>query len=923
MQDNKLLKKHLNRLGIIPTICAICILAIGFLLLQRTVMPIDKRNHHTFFSSFLAPDEKITEKKLAQIANTLLRIAPYESLAALDKNHNIAVHYGLPIESDIITRLKATDSTQTFGTKSFIILKTLNDSDFDSVILGFDTKFNSLKILQAVIIILIMGIACILIIVYTTKRLDEIILHPIQEIVSGIREFAQGNFKYQLSLKVPSIYTPLIKEINNLAAQQQRAQEGLQLSIDQATRDLRETLETVEIQNIELDLAKKNAIRESNTKSEFLANTSHELRTPLNGILGFTELLKKTELNDRQLEYLTTIDESAKGLLSNINDILDFSRLETGTLKLEYKPVPIRKSVEEVIALQSAAANEKRLRLLTVIDHGIPENLLGDPLRLKQVLSNLISNAIKYTQTGYVLVSVSCEKAITNQFTLKFKITDSGIGLSKEQQDVLFDAFTKVDSSDSRDHGGTGLGLAIAKGLVDKMNGEIGVDSSPGEGATFWFTCQFGVDKKVQPDNLLTNTLSGYTALVYDHNAMGRMEIIHYARNWGMRTIEAESFDDIDGICQNLAYNQKVIALIDAQADNISVNRDQLHNALDILEHKYSIPSIVLAAPNICRLLEREAKRPHTSYFNRPIIYHKLHNIVCKQLNYSAPLEVIQESRATYSVEKHVRVLAVDDNPSNLKLVNELLKSFTTEITLAESGIDAIERVKETQFDVILMDVQMPEMDGLEATRQIRQLQSGGNRVPIVALTAHAVNEQKTELLLAGMDDFLSKPVGENELRHVVERWTGETLPNLNDTHREEPVQTTTLEKQETLPVFSLTECLRLAKNNRGLAKDMLSMLLASLPQVVQTIDRFYQEQDIIELQEEVHRLHGGSCYCGVSKLKQASEIADNYLQRKIKEKNTHKPINGELDELLTLLKQAIAELEEWNESVDLEVIFE
>ena len=319
-------------------------------------------------------------------------------------------------------------------------------------------------------------------------RMSRFINDPLRSIQQGVNQLKEG----QLETRLPPLGNPEMDElaagINRMAESLQNAQEELQHSIDQATEDVRQNLETIEIQNIELDLARKEALEASRIKSEFLANMSHEIRTPLNGILGFTGLLQKSDLTPRQQDYLGTIEKSAESLLGIINEVLDFSKIEAGKLVLENIPFNLRDLIQDCLTILAPAAHDKQLELVSLIYRDTPLALQGDPLRLKQVLTNLVSNAIKFTREGTIAVRAMVEDESDDRAQLRISVQDTGVGLSDEDLRALFQAFSQADNSLSRQAGGTGLGLVISKRLIEQMGGEIGVDSNPGSGSEFWIS---------------------------------------------------------------------------------------------------------------------------------------------------------------------------------------------------------------------------------------------------------------------------------------------------------------------------------------------------------------------------------------------------------------------------------------------------
>lgn len=958
MQKNRAIQQKLLRLILLPSAIAVLLLAAAYYALHSEFLNNHKHQRDLFIHSLFADftgSRHVEPHLLDHLSLALLSMEGFRTLAVEDADQRTLWSRGLPISplpADVLQKVlnaSRQGHSYCFSGRCYSYISTgielTSENSKDPMVTGAkfivvvtDNLQLQIATYQSMLALLaIVGLCLTLAMIYI-RRFREAILEPLEKLHLGIQEYIRGHYDRVIPSSKNNVYNPLIQDINQLALLQKNAQENLQQNIEQSTQELRETLETVEIQNIELDIARKSALQASRVKSEFLANTSHEIRTPLNGILGFSELLKKTEMTPQQTEYLETIDESAKGLLTIINDILDFSRLEIGKLTLEYKPVRLRQVIEDSLRLQAPSGHEKKLRLLTVVDHDIPEHLLGDPLRLQQVLSNLLSNAIKFTETGHILISVSKEDRADNQITLQFRITDSGIGLNQDQQERLFDAFTQLDSSESRAYGGTGLGLAIAKGLVDRMNGQIGVESEPGKGATFWFTSTLGRNPKaVSSSGYLTGTLRNIRAVIYDCSSMSRTEITHYIRGWGAEVHEISRFEDIEAKTEEACRTGQIhLAILDAQINDKSFDKLRLKDIIDVLNQDYSIPVIVLASPAIQRLIEPSLVGTHSIIFPRPLFCNRLHQVVCEQLGIIIPdTDSETQPPATKKTEDSsgVHILAVDDNPANLRLVTELLKDLDVQVLAVDNGADALRECESREFDLILMDIQMPGMDGLEATRELRKRENPDNRTPVVALTAHAVNEQKSKLLLAGMDDYLTKPVSENELSHIIDRWVArnprkrplrksvDLAPSIAAAHTAaEPVDIPEDERVDMRePLINLQQSLSLAKNKPALARDMMKMLLDSMGQTYLQIQTYLNEGNIKDLQETIHKLHGGSCYCGVPRLKKASAELDGRMQSALQRNEAP----ARLEESIAMLLSIMEEMMEWYDTVDLDILFE
>lgn len=928
MASSKPFVKQIVSLGVAPVICVLFFSAVSFTLIQNNYIAKTQTQFSDLVQNtvYKLPTDSSADSIMSQI-QPLLALDPITNITLIDANKTILAEHGLPISASFLKQFQLNESQPTIykkdNTQTIIVPIQRPDSPL-WLTTTLSTEKLHLELNQSYLWIAIFSLLALGVTIATSQRLYSSVVTPMQTIVRDLRLALSSSDYRDLSIDQSHVYSELVETINELLMRQQSMQDEMQNYVEQSTRELRETLETVEIQNIELDIARKNALQASRAKSEFLANTSHELRTPLNGITGFTSLLLKTGLTNQQKDYLSTIEQSAQGLLTVINDILDFSKLETGQLTLEYKPIFVRELVEEVFAVYAPQAHEKNIRLLTIVNHNVPRNLLGDPQRLKQVITNLISNAIKFSARGNVIVRCNAIGEMDNQVEIKFGISDNGIGLTEEQQEGLFTAFTRVDTSDSRIQGGTGLGLAIAKGLVDRMHGEIGVESEARVGSTFWFTVRLGVDRQRISQSPLTNSLYGVHALVYDANTLGRQEITHLLTSWGLSYIEEDVFTNI---CDKLELHQEQavdLLLLDAYTDPNNFDKDLLINGIRKINASYTAPIILLAPPAIQRVVQDEIIGLNTIILPRPIAHNQLHQSICNLLSIAEPLKGYEGGSPTNSIhhtQQSIRTLVVDDNPANRKLVCEFLRPLCANVATAQDGKEAIAKVSQQRFDLILMDVQMPGMDGMETTRAIRE-QECGSRTPIVALTAHAVAEQKTQLLLAGMDDFLSKPVSEEDLVSIINRWV---LTNCSDVQANRTQQSSSddtsplshnsrkSEDKEALPTFDWNESMQLAKQKADLATDMLKMLVASLDETSHLLKKCLEEEDMEALFEVNHKFHGGCCYCGVPAARHASKDLEKAM---VEKRFQHAEALAH-----TLLKEIHA-LKIWSDDHDLDALF-
>lgn len=767
---------------------------------------------------------------------------------------------------------------------------------------------------EAIVLTIALTTLCLIIGAYFALSLYYRITDPLDHIKNVVHALARGRLNERVAPQNSNEFLGLAEAINTMADYMEAAQSDMQGHIDHAIEDLRETLETIEIQNVELDLARKEALEASRVKSEFLANTSHEIRTPLNGILGFINLALKTELNEQQREYMETIRDSAQNLLTVINGILDFSKIESGKLTLDYAPLPIRQSIDEVLHILAPDAQDKSLELVNFVEPCIPKNLLGDALRFKQVLSNLVSNAIKYSNSGNIIIDVSILQRQETQITLKVCVSDEGIGLSREEQEQLFSPFNQADTSITREHEGTGLGLAICKGLVERMHGEIGVVSEPEQGSTFWFTARLGIDKR-QPSLSQLANLEDYQILLCGENPQSLRQIENLLQEWKGNTQSIAAIHDCFPILRTARNNNRNfdLLILDIAPNERKIPPVLLNNLAEQLHTEFNCTLIVCCTPAHQRLFRAYSEKSRVLFINKPIAYDALLQTLGRQLDLH--IKDMREQEDENSAP-NIAVLLVDDNPANLQLASELLRGLNTLVTQANSGPQAIAACKDNEFDVIFMDIQMPGMDGIEATRQIRAMEDGKRRTPIIALTAHTITEQKAELLIAGMDDCISKPVNESQLAHIINRWN--SLSGKKEVVIQ-PEEKVTSPVRDAIPTEDLTGsvdiqlCLKLANNKPALARDMLHMLLAGLDAEKTQINQALAAEDFNTLGELVHRLYGSSCYCGVPRLKHISGLLDKLFQSKQHE---------QARTAIPALNHALDDLMNWGRDKNLDALF-
>ncbi|MCA6221692.1 ATP-binding protein [Photorhabdus antumapuensis] len=622
------------------------------------------------------------------------------------------------------------------------------------IAIDLDLRSAHLQQYKEIVIFILLLLICLSWASLFAYHLVRKITKPISDMVSTVDSIRQGQLNSRVRGKYFGELDTLKNGINAMAKSLSSYKEDMQNDIDQATSDLRETMEQFEIQNVELAIAKKRAQEAARIKTEFLANMSHELRTPLNGVIGFTRQTLKTSLTMQQTEYLYVIERSANHLLNIINDILDFSRLEADKLILENVPFLLQDTIDEVMVLLTLSAKSKNIQLTHHIDPQIPNLVIGDPTRLQQILTNIIGNAIKFTDQGSVEITINLIQQQHHKINLEIIVSDTGIGISPEQQPHLFQAFHQADASISRRYGGTGLGLVITRKLIREMGGNISFTSEPEKGSVFRFDLWLGKD-----DFILTDSV---------------------------------------------------------------------------------VPQKTLIHP---------PRLPMT-------------------------------------------IMAVDDNPANLKLIGSLLEETVEKTVLCSSGEEALQSANSHHVDVILMDIHMPDMDGICTSEHIHQLPQHRS-TPIIAVTAYTCRP-KSDTDQSPFEDFLTKPLDEDRLRSVLNRYV----------------------KMPKSQHINWALALQQAVGKEQLAIIMLQMLVDSLPTIKTITEKVLSGEMVEDYQQQIHKLHGSCCYSGVPQLKALCQLIEQQLQQGIPLTNIEPELlelTDEIDHVLTAAQKILSSGENIN----------
>lgn len=783
----------------------------------------------------------ITDKRGVTLLNFRNRLAETD----IDERQKIRI-FSQPIIQQIITNL---DEDEAFYTEEDSTNPTQETLGWVAVKLSLDTLqteknesiFNSLLItLLGIILSLLLAI-----------RLGRGLTRPLLKLHCAAEEIQRGNLDVHIKRESKGEMRTLEEGFQSMATALRKSRKNLQQQIGRATAGLHESIQTVEQQNTELKQARQKALAASEAKSVFLANMSHELRTPLNGILGFTRLIQKTHLTSEQQDYIETIEKSADNLLHLLNDILDISKIEAGKLTLQKSFCNLSSTIDDALSLLAPAAQDKGIELISLFYQDVPETLFTAADRIRQIMLNLIGNAIKFSSAGFIVIRTMLEEETNERVLIRISVTDQGIGISAENQKKLFHNFEQLDNSMARQYKGVGLGLAISRSLAELLGGEIGVDSREGDGATFWFTIRCHKLQHKQGEQTPMPQFSGYSVGIYDPNETSSLSLMHILKASGLKVYPHQHPETL---FRQIASDTKIDIVIMATSLD-SQDTEILQSLLSKRRHKtdFSIILLVNSVDPVTLLFVRQ--QYECLCIPKPLRKQEIISALESLLAPHSPQQTAEISTGSNAIDSlsGYKLLVVEDNAINAKLVAHILTQVGASVSLVENGQEAIDSYRHTSFDAILMDMHMPVMNGIQAAQWIRSQEANDAHIPIIGLTASLLDTDRENYFQAGIDAMLVKPADNGHLITLIrklcaqpefsQRVCAKTPPSVDaDTDTPSPIKT------------SLT-----------------SMLIKEIPDVRAKMQTASAVGDWQQLQEISHKFFGGLGYCDAKKLRAAA----------------------------------------------------
>ncbi len=705
---------------------------------------------------------------------------------------------------------------------------------------------------------LLVGLVCVILLVLVVSyQLQSLITNPVSALAATVRKVtSSGDYTIRLERTTEDEIGALIDDFNSmLDVIRQRETElsehrhHLELQVGERTEQLKQK--------------RDEALEAAKAKSEFLANMSHEIRTPMNGIIGVLSLLKDAPLSEEYKRLLQTATRSADSLLLIINDILDFSKIEAGKIDFESIVFDLRDLMEEVTLLFMESANMKHVDLFCFVPTDVETTVQGDPTRLRQILTNLLSNAVKFTEKGEVVLQVVMIKKQDGQQWLRFSVEDTGIGIAPDAMKGLFTKFTQADGSTTRKYGGTGLGLSVCKQLVEMQNGEIGVDSETGKGATFWFTLPMQVVENMGRE-VSHETMVNRRFLIVDDNDTNRLIVEHYLKAAKAHTSNCDSGDEaIAAIGKMIEEGTSVDMVL---LDYHMPDKDGLQTAAEIKKRFGDHAPEVALLSSEGRVREKALAAGVKTIIYKPIRLNQFYAALgVSQKTEESP--VVQLESPNYPQVLQGKILLVDDEAINQKVGVAILRKIGIEADVANNGREALQMVEERQYDLILMDIQMPEMSGFESTEKIRknELENGLSRIPIIAMTANAMESTRKHCLSIGMDDFITKPIKPDVLKERLAPWLAVQKAEPSEKIRQSPIPTELVEDKVEDEAhqsvngrsWDIEKALMFVGGDESLLKELANLFLQRNMFLLRNVEKAIETKNATALHDAAHAYKG------------------------------------------------------------------
>ncbi|MDP3267585.1 MAG: ATP-binding protein [Legionella sp.] len=700
--------------------------------------------------------------------------------------------------------------------------------------IDIDTQSMLIKRYQMLIVTIFITLFGLLMGLTIHYFLSKQIYLPISRLRRSMKQILSNEFETEIRVSSKGELGTIEQGCAHLQKQYLSTVRDLTQHIEEATEDLQQSLELLEEKNIELSLDKKKTEEKSRQKSEFIANMSHEIRTPMNGVIGFTNVLLESKLDPLQLDYVKTIKSSAQDLLGIINDILDFSKIDAGKLHLDCIPLDIRGCIDEVLTLASPNAHKKGIDLIPITEIGVAKTVLGDPFRIKQIISNLVTNAVKFTDHGYVCIRTKIEQETEKDYTLLFNVIDTGIGISPEDQNKLFTAFNQADTSITRRYGGSGLGLVICKKLCEEMQGRITLTSELNKGSTF--SARIKVEKLIayEIEKNQTHRFAHLKILCFDDNPLHLEALCNGLGYWGIECVPIDSFNKL---------SKALIKNKDCNIAFINVNQGCEQQVSDLIAKHKHIPYVLISKWPISNYAALGAK----GFLYKPISIQKLQDLI-ESLNNENHAENVTNNELNGLRQQlrfiHPELLIAEDNPVNKMLLNSLL-SEQANVTAVDDGEMAVAACEDKKFNIILLDLQMPKLNGLEAARIIRHNSLLNRHSPIVLISANSSDLSTVDLKKSGIDFCLQKPIDEKQLL----------------------IQILRIVDKAKHAAIDWQLCVQKVSGNQALAEEFLAKFIEELYKNREEFIQLMHDKNYKSLGEAAHKLHGACCFCGVPML--------------------------------------------------------